>query len=225
MTLMMMGRSIRRMQLTAWRPQASKYYGTNASGTPGIYDLPTGGGSGAIELFIEEVIAETTLADDTHDSITFDSIAADYVELRLVGELLATGYTYVIINLNDDATEANYGQNFLSFWAWDGTENEFYFSGNDWAVVGGMRSTPIASLETKFSNPSSTSQHKHYKTEISQTGEGGSSINTDYYIVHSLWKSASRITKIKISVEGGYYWSSGTHVKLIGKKLISLLEE
>lgn len=74
-------------------PSPSQYFGTNSGGTPGFFDLPSGGGSDA-DTVDEETLQTTTADEENLYASNLSAAGVAYVNIRICARWLIAPSTY-----------------------------------------------------------------------------------------------------------------------------------
>jgi hypothetical protein len=157
-----------------------------------------------------EPIATTTLSS-AQSSVTFSSISGSYTDLILIVSGTSATSQQIALEFNGD-TGSNYSMTALygdgsSAASARATSTTTMYGGLGWFGTSTTTSTTIAHI-MNYSNTTT------YKTVV-----GRGNLSSSY--VHAgvgLWRSTAAITSIKITVNGGYNWNSGTSFTLYGIK-------
>lgn len=156
-----------------------------------------------------EPIATTTLTS-AQANVTFSSIVGTYTDLVLIVSGTVATLSQISLQFNAD-TASNYSVTSLYG---SGSAAGSARNSNQVEMVGGFGffdTTVISTSIIQIMNYANTTTNK------TLIGRGNSSNN----YVHAgvgLWRQTSAITSIKVFVNAGYNWSSGTTFTLYGIK-------
>lgn len=154
-------------------------------------------------------IATTTLGS-AQANYTFSSIPATYTDLVLIVSGRVSTVSQISLQFNSN-TATNYSVTSLYG---SGSAAGSGRNSNDVEMVGGFGFFDTTAVSTSIIHIMNYSNTTTFKTAI---GRGNS---TSHY-VHAgvgLWRQTSAINTIKVFVNGGYNWSTGTTFTLYGIK-------
>lgn len=156
------------------------------------------------------VALQTQTTSSTTSSVTFTSIPQGYTDLVLVtnGTSTSGGSQSISVQVGNGSvdTGANYSVTFL--YGTGSSAASGAYSNTNYGYAGRIDSTQAIGI-THFMNYSSTSS---YKSIISR----GNSAAAITIALANLWRSTAAINTIKLAIDGGYSFATGTTFTLYG---------